>query len=727
MKNHTDLFFRLLCSMLMLLIGLSDIHGVPAPRKPITIVQKDGSKITLIKYGDEFSHHSTTTDGYTVVAGSDGFIYYAELDTDGSLKASTVRANNPGARTSAERTAIGKIAKRIRPTLPSSRRMSVDRSRGERLAQRADRFRAASVTTQNEKALVLLVSFNDRDFSVTTPHQSFTNLLNQQGYSVNGATGSVRDYYSDNSNGRLELQFDVFGPYKLSRNMSYYGGNDKNGDDQRPGEMIREACQMADSEVNFDDYAINGEIANLIVIYAGYGESDTPETTEYANTIWPHEWALTSQGISLTLDGTKIDTYACSQELMYQSGTNDPITGIGVICHEFAHVLGLPDFYDTDYDENGNSFGLDVFSLMDMGSYLNESKTPPALNAVERWLSGWLEPTTISESNMYTLEMVYNDKAYRIDTPTDNEFFILENRNPAGSKWDAFLASGDESCWVGGSGKGMLVYHVDRSNNRISGRTAASLWDTWNMVNAYSSHPCLRIVMAKTIERDAWTGELNNIGKIFYPGTGNVTSLSDNTSPSMKSWAGKSTEVSISNIALSGTNVIFDVTASGTESEAGISDLAIMPNQFDATLSWSSTTAGMKKVSWTAEGDNRSISETLSQNSINISGLKPDTQYTFTVSLVASPEITVSRTVRTAQISDKPATLNMKGEYAVGEWITLSVINLQKDVERIAWFIDGEPAETTYLQLSAGNYEIHAIVTNSDRSEEHLVRYITVK
>ncbi len=87
-------------------------------------------------------------------------------------------------------------------------------------------------TTGNRKLICILMGFKDKAFTKT--QSDFNNLFNQVGYSTGGATGSVKDYYLENSWGQFNLTVDVFGPYTASQNMSYYGANDAYGNDKNP-------------------------------------------------------------------------------------------------------------------------------------------------------------------------------------------------------------------------------------------------------------------------------------------------------------------------------------------------------------------------------------------------------------------------------------------------------------------------------------------------------------
>ena len=74
------------------------------------------------------------------------------------------------------------------------------------------------------------------------------------------------------------------------------------------------------------------------------------------------------------------------------------------ICHEFSHVLGLPDFYDTDYEgSGGESHHPGDWSVMAGGNHLNNSRTPCAYSLYERMAVGFTEPMVINAKGHYTL------------------------------------------------------------------------------------------------------------------------------------------------------------------------------------------------------------------------------------------------------------------------------------------------------------------------------------
>ena len=346
--------------------------------------------------------------------------------------------------------------------------------------------------------------------------------------------------------------------------MAYYGGNDEQGQDKHPEEAVYEACLLLNDEIDFSKYDNSGDdtVDLVFMYYAGYGEADGGDE----DTIWPHQWELTSGGLNLDLDGKKVDRYACSNELQATGPLQDTMVGIGTACHEFGHAMGLPDFYDTDYETNGLAAGPFDFSLMAGGSYNNNGRTPPYFNIEERILLGWLDDSALTEitaAGNYTLASVHENKAYMTPTDLDGEYFVYECRDDSG--WDAYLPS-----------HGMLVYHVDKSSRKVNvqnyGQVLASeLWSNWsvtNSINENGSHPCFYVVPAADqdnlmygfeylAEYGSYYFDPDNEGlvdNIPFPGAQNVTTYTP------VSWNDVESPVSLKSIAYAGGQVSFTVT-----------------------------------------------------------------------------------------------------------------------------------------------------------------------
>ena len=501
---------RLVIATLAVLLTAVSAFAIPARPGSFTYRQPDGSVVRLTLHGDEFFHWTTLADSQQVV----------ELDDDGYWRPASI---NSSARQAARQ-----------------RRSAVNRGR-EMAAPYRGTHNSNPMTHGERHIPVLLVSFPDQDFQIEDPNTSFHNLLNQSGYAENGGTGSVHDFFIDNSHGAFVPVFDVYGPVQLPQPMKYYGGNQgTNGGDKQPHLAFYDAAVLLDETVDFSRYDTDndGIIDMSLFYYAGYSEAEGGKK----DAIWPHQWNIQSSGNSTitnaTFDGKRLGAYFCTAELKGVSGVN--MCGIGPTCHEFSHSLGLPDFYDADYEDNGYCGGLYAFSTMCSGPYNNDSRTPPYFNAEERILLGWMSWEDVPEPQEGTNSFGSIKDDFTLMSPTDieGEYFLYECRD--GSGWDAPLP------------KGLMVYHVDKSTvRRVGSFTPYDLWRSWrsyNSINAYGSHPCFYAVPSADQGNLSYTGSSSGI---IFPGRNSVV----NYSPI--DWDNNNTGIDISGISFSGGQVTF--------------------------------------------------------------------------------------------------------------------------------------------------------------------------
>ena len=384
-------------------------YAVTASPETFTVTQPNGEVLKIKLVGDEFHSYHTLIDGTPIRRNKQG-----KWVKDGSIAQESTAA---------------------------------------RKAHRIARQRNLSSTfplTGSPKSIVILVNFADLKFQYKLV--DFQRMLNQSGYSDNGAVGSARDYFIASSDSIFQPQFDCYGPVTLSKGYAYYGANRGNDHNTHAKDMVIEACNLvAQSGVDFTQYDTNndGRIDNIFIYYAGHNEAEGANE----NTVWPHRsQVLTGDQI----DGKLIYDYACTSELRGQAG--DAMCGIGTFCHEFGHVLGLPDYYHT---EKPLAYTIDDWDIMCSGSYNGNGKTPPSYTAGERFQLGWLKPIQLKDAGPYTLEPIEtSNKAYLIAAKDHNlswsnaspsEYWLLENRQAIG--WDA-----PSTALIG---TGMLIWHVN--------------------------------------------------------------------------------------------------------------------------------------------------------------------------------------------------------------------------------------------------------------------------
>lgn len=530
--KRVSLFFM----TVMLCLGMM---AVPAHRGTVRVKQPDGSYVTLRLHGDEWRHYQTTTDGYTVVKDHRGFFVYAEKDA-GELKATAQVAHDLTERDDKEQVFLKGIEKNQAPAMSDHATTmchQIQQIQRQKLAsRRAQGARASQYDYSKFKGLIVLVEYKDKSFSREDYKDIVNNMVNKEGYSGFDdlkLTGSVRDYFSDNSYGSFQPEFDVVGPYKV--NYSQY--SPRGVDNVDP--IIIAAIDAADEDVDFSEYDGDGDgMVDLIYfIVAGNGANYSGNDSRLW---WPHRYVVyqpSSGSYGMEKDGVTLYDYASSTELMgYTSYPQTVrIDGIGTIVHEFSHVLGLPDFYDADYEENGQSNDPGDWSVMAGGCYADNGDTPVGYSLYERYSVGFMdEPQTIDKEGSYALNSLpTSGEGYRINSAVSDEFFLFENRQQADFVWDSYLP-----------GSGLLVHRVEKPGS--------SVWEN-NTVNNYSGHNYYEVIRANGYN-------MNTPQYDVFPSQGKTT-LDNSTKPAnLLSYSGKNTKYGLYNIQMSDDGVItFDI------------------------------------------------------------------------------------------------------------------------------------------------------------------------
>ena len=431
--------------------------AIPAKKSWKVVSQSDGTTIKVSQAGDEHLHYYITEDNVPIYKAADNRYCYLTIES-GKLHNSGVLAHESAARSAKEL----QVMNTIHDLAPIARQMAAKKRSAAKRCGRPDRLPSKddiSVFKGSKKALVILAAFSDKSFSKGDDAivKFYDEVLNQEGYSQNGAAGSVHDYFKDMSRGEFDLTFDIVGPVKVSKSATYYGGPSPiMGGTDHIGEFITEAIKKADEKCDIDwkkyDWDDDGEVEQVFVLYAGYGQATGGPT----GTIWPNAWTLdealqNSDGNGgFSIDGVFINQYACSNELYLDSGTVP--MGLGVFCHEFSHCMGLPDMYDTNY---GSTPTMGDWDLLAGGSYNGPHGIgwcPAGWTRYERAYAGWPALTELKAGDiikgMTSLEEA-DGKAYVIynDNHKD-EYYLLENHKGMG--WDKYTPE-----------NGLLIIHVD--------------------------------------------------------------------------------------------------------------------------------------------------------------------------------------------------------------------------------------------------------------------------
>lgn len=606
-KKLLNYMKRISMIAMAVLLGAASLWARPALKGTVTVTQPDGSTVSLQRVGDEYLHFDMTSDGYTVVKNTSGFYVYAEK-VGGQLKATAFAAHDAGQRSAAELTFLSGMEKRVAPDMNSFTLQHRSQMRAQR-AQALSQMRAGRYDYSKFKGLVILVEYNDCSFRYDDYRDIMEHMINDENYQgeertnikrnatlqIDAATctGSIRDFFSDNSMGQFAPTFDIVGPVKVNRSQKYPNGGSTEYDNYVRGQQLMiDACTAADDQVDFSDYDVDGDGAVDMVyfIYAGLPSYISGNDSRY---LWPHQSDMRANRYPtqyVKKDGVVLGRYACSTELFgYEAyGSWSVLEGIGTMCHEFTHVLGLPDFYDADYeDTGGQSNHVSQWSVMADGADFNVGRTPCAFSLFERYALGFAMPQVITEPGQLELEDVKtSNTGYRMNTPVNKEFFMIENRQ--NTKWDAKLP-----------GHGMLIFRVDS--------TSTSIW-TSNSVNNNPRHQYYELVRAGGVKTTQYGFDSSSDP---FPGTDRITEVTNTTEKSnLKTWAGRPSPFGFRHITETGGKISFEVFDVNVLTEIRMAESASMgvgttlqlqtelvPEDVKAELTWTSDNEAVATVS----------------------------------------------------------------------------------------------------------------------------------
>ncbi|ARN21783.1 M6 family metalloprotease domain-containing protein [Piscinibacter gummiphilus] len=364
--------------------------------------------------------------------------------------------------------------------------------------------RSAPGQARKLHALALLVDFSDNKGK--RPAADFHKMLFDP-----ANPDSMTSLYREMSYGALDLSGEVVGYVRAPKPYSFYTAGDSgtgtNFPQNTPGlllDALTEFCK-SDNLKRFDSDG-DGFVDGIFLIHAGGGAEAEPDPAKRKDMIWSHKWTLPKP---FTDQGVKVFAYS-----------TEPEDGrVGVFSHEFGHVLGLPDLYDTSY----RSEGVGNWCLMGGGSWGGQGKKPTRMSCWCLSKLGWIKPVA-AKSAKYTLDPLEGDPKECLWVWTKGkagpEYFMLENRQATGR--DVSLP-----------GSGLAVWHIDETRSDNTNPLAYK-------VGLLQADGKRELELAKN------AGDANDL----FPGGLKKKSLNATTNPSSRAHDGSATGVSLSGIAL---------------------------------------------------------------------------------------------------------------------------------------------------------------------------------
>ena len=542
------------------------------------------------------------------------------------------------------------------------------------------------------RAVIIPIDFTDIQISLST--ETLDSLAQQ-----------LALYYNAQFPDSIRFSFDVLPPFKINGTSATFGANSSFSRDALAYRMALTAYRSLYDKIDFAlyDNDADGYVNDIIFLTPGIPESYGGGEKQF----WPQYIELEDKDIPISLR-TKLKAFAIAGELKADGSP----TGIGLLAHEFGHILGLKDMYDTDDDASGGVCpGLGSTSLMDIGLDNDGGDTPPNLNAIEREMLGIGICEILDSAGEFSLEPIHlRGHYFKLPSAADNRYFLLENRSPEGN--DAFIG-----------GQGMLIYQIDKSDadagySTYFQRTLSAL-ERWklNQVNCNPEYPCARIVPAKdsTPETSAlfWPKE----GRAQF-GTGKmaITEISSEAGGNISFRAFQPVCIDMVSVFQSSAIITWSIAQ-----ELGQVD--------SCKFEWSTRDNVLGREDATDSGDGK--------YSFTVKGLTPRTTYSYTASVYyadgsafsASGNFTTriyrSGIFRFIYFGDTAR--NWDGSFKKGSSIPLVVYNSVN--EEISWSFNGARISpgTDGLWAIPGSGTLCAEISNADGSKDVIIKEILVK
>ena len=214
---------------------------------------------------------------------------------------------------------------------------------------------------------------------------------------------------------------------------------------QRPAQLGSDALRAFAAAATGDaDRRALADSQALIVFFAGPGRESHTEGGDPTDP-WSNYTGLLP-GVPGFTDGCVI----AEEEVA-------PFSDFGVLCHEFGHLLGLPELYAPG---GRPQEGIGVWGLMGQGTWVGRGDEPSGLDAWSKLQLGWVDVETLTQTTpgVALPAVLAVPRVVRIPAAPGHpqEYYLLENRTRTGV--DAKLP-----------GEGLLVWHVDERMESMRG------------------------------------------------------------------------------------------------------------------------------------------------------------------------------------------------------------------------------------------------------------------
>lgn len=396
----------------------------------------DGKTVSFFESGDPYYHYYHDKDGFLLLK-EEGELFYA-VNHNGRPVSSRVRYTAP-------KLVVNNVEKMTgdEVDLKNNPDLMTDYPVLEECEPLPVYNAGGAGTTRQIANIIIYILFKDDTTDLSG---------NPVAPLLDGEAVSLKDYFYRASDGGITISnfYPMSGGsvyvYRSPNNRSHYNvdGDQKTTRGTREAKLLTDAVNAVSSRFQFPsgtdvDTNDDGYVDGVSFLIGGSSSST------WGSLLWPHSWNLAS--INRSYNGSASAKIGGVEVGAYSFNFTTSIT-LGVICHEFFHVLGAPDLYH--YNEDFVPVG-----DWDVMQFNKDTPQLPLTYMRTQYLGVSEERVgTITANGVYSLSPTVTSQsgylAYKIPTSVSGQYFMVEYRNnTVSSSYDSMLPA-----------SGLIVYRI---------------------------------------------------------------------------------------------------------------------------------------------------------------------------------------------------------------------------------------------------------------------------
>jgi M6 family metalloprotease-like protein len=436
--------------MFTVMIGISfffNLNAIKVKNMSRLIVQPDGTKIECYITGDEFGGMIHDAEGFAIKRDQKTGWWKYVVENEGQVICTEYKVGKINPKEKGLKKGIFEFNTAFYKSVTNGIQNN------KRKFQVSGGILKSTNSAMTINSIIIFVRFNGANgFAYNHSHyEPYFNSTNQE---------SLKNYIQEVSYDNLDVNSTFYPVCSSDCNLSYEDTYTRdyfikypeesigyNGDSERESMehgLVKRAVDAISSEVPTNinlDADNDGNVDHVCIIVQG-GSADV----YYGDLLWPHKWTLHSE--YAYINSKRVYDYTLLNTAVQFSEET--------ICHEFLHVVGMPD----NYHNPSNNPDLEPTGYWDIMGDLNGNFPHPGAYLKYEY-AGWINSIPeITSEGTYSLNPITSssNNCYKIKSPYNcDEYYLVEYRKRSGNYENTL------------EGDGLIVYRINPNGNNYSG------------------------------------------------------------------------------------------------------------------------------------------------------------------------------------------------------------------------------------------------------------------